>query len=330
MDTVDVAVIGLGVMGRQHLRVLQESPGFRVVAASDPNQEAASRVSRQCPEVRIVSDFASLLEVGIDAAIVASPSALHAEQAVFLMENGIHVLLEKPVTATVAQARRLFEVARRSSTQLLVGQIERFNPAVQKLRSLIARGDIGKVMSLSASRVGVARPAVPTSNVIFDLAIHDIDIMRFLLGSPVLFVGATGGSRPGNLLEDYANVLLKCGDATGAIEANWITPRKRRKLFVTGTEGFAELDYIRQELQVFQGESEIVGDGSDLYHCVSRTADPVTVVVQQGEPLEAELRHFGACIRGEDEPAILLEEAIDALSCCDEATRYIREEHSDA
>ncbi len=328
MDTIDIGVIGFGVMGRQHLRVLRGIDDFRVVGVCEPDPSTADQATRDNSTLAVVPDIAALVDAGIVAAVVASPTAAHAGQAEYLVERGIHVLVEKPVAANIVEAARLRDVARSHTACLLVGHVERFNPAVRVLKDFLRQGWLGQVLSLSASRVGVGRPAIPSTNVVFDLAIHDVDVVRFLLEDAVRVIGATGGSFPGNLQEDYAHLLLACGQATGAVEANWITPRKRRKLFVTGTDGFAELDYIRQEVRTYRGKTELVGDGADLYQCLSRTADPVSVPVGSSEPLQAELRHFAACIRGEEDPVVVLDEAIDALDCCDQATRMIREARS--
>lgn len=324
MEKIDVGLIGLGVMGRQHLRVLREIDDFAVVGVYDPDPSAAARARLDHPGLTVVQDLKELLAAGIKAAVVASPTAAHAGHAVALVEHGVHVLVEKPVAANLGDANRLRAVAAAASARVLVGHIERFNPAVRALKEFLRRGSLGQVVSISASRVGVGRPAVPSTSVVFDLAIHDIDVVRFLMEQPVRVLGASGGSFPGNAHADYAHLLLACGSVSGAVEANWITPRKRRTLFVTGTGGFAELDYIHQEVCTYRGRSEFIGDGADLYHCMPRTSEPVPLVVTSGEPLRAELEHFAAYVRGDEVPAITLEEAIDALACCVEATRMMQ------
>lgn len=323
MDKIDIGLIGLGVMGRQHLRVLRSIDDFNVVGVCDPHPAAAQLVGTDHPGLTVVPEIQGLLDEGITAAVVASPTAAHASQAASLVERGIHVLVEKPVASDLADAARLRALAEARTARVLVGHIERFNPAVRALKDFLRQGSLGQVVSVSASRVGVGRPAIPSTNVVFDLAIHDIDVVRYLLEEPVRVLGATGGSFPGNAHADYAHVLMACGSATGAVEANWITPRKRRKLFITGTEGFAELDYIQQEVRTYRGRSEFVGDGADLYHCMPRTAEPVALPVASGEPLQAELQHFAACVRGDEDLVMTLEEAIDALRCCDDATRLM-------
>lgn len=325
MQPIDVAVVGLGVMGRQHLRVLRQLPPFRVVALCDPDIERALQLRGDDTSVATLSDMNQLGKLGVTAAVLASPTSEHFEQTSYLASCGISLLVEKPLVRSLAEAASLGKLLANSSASLLVGHIERFNPAVQVLRRLIRTGTLGDVLSVSASRVGVSRPVKPTTNVIFDLAIHDIDVTRFLLGTPLEVLAATGGSLPGNALEDYASLLLACGRSTVFTEANWITPRKRRALSVTGSEGFLELDYVSQTLTAYPGQTEVVADRGDLFHRIARTAEPISIPVPFSEPLERELIHFAACIRGQEQPAISVEEAIDAVFCCDDATRLIRE-----
>lgn len=329
MEPIDIGVIGLGIMGRQHLRILRDSNDFRVIGICEPNLEQAEKLTADDPRLLVVRTIEELVNTGISAAVVASPTAAHAEQAEYLLKCGIHVLIEKPVAADIVEAAHLRELSANSTSCVLVGHVERFNPAVRRLKKLLQEGFLGSIVSISTTRVGVSRPAMPSTNVVLDLAIHDLDIIRFLLDNPVRIVGASGGSFPGNRVEDYAHLLITCGHTAGVVEANWITPHKRRKLFVTGTAGFAELDYIRQEIRTYAGRTEVIGDGSDLYHSVVSTSDPVVVSVARSEPLQIELDHFASCIRGTEYPVITLEEAIDALKCCHYGTWLMRRGRND-
>ncbi len=324
MHPIRIVVIGLGIMGRQHVRVLRELPQFELVGVHDPDPQVTDLVLYDLPDVTLFRCIEDVVRMDITAAVVASPTAMHAEQTEFLVSQGIHVLVEKPVAGQLSEALRLEKIAEEVHTCILVGHIERFNPAVGGLKSFLNRGELGDIMSISARRVGVARPARPTTNVVFDLAIHDIDVVRFVMGQEVSVVGAIGGFLPGNVQEDYAHLLLECGPTTAAIEANWITPRKSRRLSITGTAGLVELDYIRQEVRSYRGKTEFIGDSGDLYRCIAATAEPSVVPVDRAEPLRLELEHFHACIVGAENPIITMEEAVSALRCCDEATRLIR------
>ncbi len=325
MRPIRVGVVGLGVMGRQHLRVLRGLIEFDVVAVADPRSEDLDTSGERSAGICVYSEPEELLKHDLDAVVIASPTSMHVPQATLFLRAGVHVLLEKPIAPDVTSAQTLVRVARRSSARLLIGHIERFNPAIDALRSLIAAGNLGRVLSVSARRVGVARPALPATNVIADLGIHDIDIIQLLTGSEPVVLGATGGSLPGNHQEDFAFVLLSYGDVAAAVETNWITPLKSRRLSVTGTGGFVDLDYVRQEVTVYEGRIDPVEHATSHFSAVWQTAQGRPLWVLQGEPLMRELLHFAACVRGQSEPAITCDEALAALAACQRATDWVRE-----
>lgn len=325
MKPIRVGVVGLGVMGRQHLRVLRGLVEFDVVAVADPRSGDQDTLAERAAGIAVHSDPQDLLTHDLDAVVIASPTSMHVPQAKFFLQAGVHVLLEKPIAPDVASGQELVEVARQSSARLLIGHIERFNPAIDALRSLITAGNLGRVLSISARRVGVARPALPATNVIADLGIHDIDIIQSLTGSEPVVLGATGGSLPGNLQEDFAFVLLSYGQVAAAVETNWITPLKSRRLSVTGTGGFVDLDYVRQEVTVYEGRIDPVENPTAHFSAVWQTAQGKPLWVLQGEPLMRELLHFAACIRGQSDPAITSSEALAALAACQRATDWVRE-----
>jgi UDP-N-acetylglucosamine 3-dehydrogenase len=325
MRPIRVGVVGLGVMGRQHLRVLRGLVEFDVVAIADPKIGDLDTTGEQAAGISVHCEPEDLLNHDLDAVVIASPTFAHVPQATLFLQAGIHVLLEKPIAPDVTSAQELIDVARKSSAHLLIGHVERFNPAIDALRSLIAGGNLGRVLSVSARRVGVARPALPATNVIADLGIHDIDIIQLLTGSEPVVLGATGGSLPGNLQEDFAFVLLSYGDVAAAVETNWITPLKSRRLSVTGTGGFVDLDYVRQEVTVYEGRIDPVDGPTSHFSAVWQTAQGRPLWVLQGEPLMRELLHFATCVRAQGEPAISPEEALAALAACQRATDWVRE-----
>jgi UDP-N-acetylglucosamine 3-dehydrogenase len=232
--------------------------------------------------------------------------------------------VEKPIAVDVASATEIATTASASGASLLVGHIERFNPAIETLRDLLSNGELGRILSISARRVGVARPALPSTNVIIDLGIHDVDVIQMLTGKSPTVLGASGGALPGNLLEDFAFLMLSYGNVAAAVEANWITPLKSRRLSVTGSGGFVDLDYVRQEVTVYEGRVDPVEGSIENFNAIWQTAKPRPLPVVQGEPLRRELAHFADCVRGECAPAISTHEAIAALAACQDATERIR------
>lgn len=325
MKAIRVGVVGLGVMGRQHLRVLSELSEFELVAVADPRiGEIGESVGGRNQFVNR-GDPVDLLNDGLDAVVIASPTSCHVAQAELFLREGIHVLVEKPIAVDVTSAKKLVKVADECGLTLLVGHIERFNPAVDTLRTLLAEGYLGRVLSMSARRIGVARPATPSTNVITDLGIHDIDVIQMLTGVQPTVLGAIGGALPGNVFEDFAFILLSYGDVAAAVEANWITPLKSRRLSVTGTGGFADLDYVRQEVTVYEARVDPVEGESASFSAIWQTAEPRSLAVKQGEPLRRELTHFANCIRGKSSPDVPVDEVIASLAACQDATDHIRE-----
>ena len=226
---------------------------------------------------------------------------------------------------TVEEAHSLVDTADEFRRVLMVGHVERFNPAVQALRRAIADGTLGDVVNISARRVGVARPAAPHTDVVVDLAIHDIDVCSFLLGgAQPRLVFAAGTTLGANRLEDHADLVLRFGSAVAFIQANWITPVKIRRIAVTGTGGFAEVDYLTQSLRIYAGVPEIFKGPVWNFFAVAQESSPVDVAIDHAEPLRAELQHFVDCIRDERRPISSGQEAARALEIATAAIDLIR------
>jgi UDP-N-acetylglucosamine 3-dehydrogenase len=324
MNPIRIGVVGLGVMGQQHVRVLRTLSQFDLVAVADPRIEEIDRFTDEGSRIQCRTNVEHLLNDPLDAVVIASPTSWHVEQAQLFLSRGVHVLVEKPIAIDVASATEMATTASASGATLLVGHIERFNPAVDTLRTLLDNGDLGRILSISARRVGVARPALPSTNVIIDLGIHDVDVIQMLTGERPIVLGASGGALPGNLMEDFAFLMLSYGKVAAAVEANWITPLKSRRLSVTGTGGFVDLDYVRQEVTVYEGRVNPIDDSIEHFNAIWRTAEPRPLPVEQGEPLKRELAHFADCIQGDKVPAVSMYEAIAALAACQDATDQIR------
>ena len=324
MNAIRIGVVGLGAMGRQHVRVIRQLEQYELVAVVDPNPKARELVLREQPNVMEYAEPSDLFCSTVEAVVVASPTWQHGGQTELFVQHGLHVLVEKPFVLGMTDIDRLKQVLMTSEVTVLVGHIERFNPAVIALRAYLDTGGLGDLLSFSARRVGIARPSVPSANVIYDLAIHDIDVIQFITGRAPTVIGARGGLLPGNSLEDFVHLLLGYGPVAAAVEANWITPSKSRRLSVTGSGGFAELDYIRQEVFVHQGRTEQVGDGENLFSYISERGDPTRLQIDREEPLCRELLHFHDCIKGISQPGIAIEEAVKAVECCEVASEFIR------
>jgi UDP-N-acetylglucosamine 3-dehydrogenase len=319
-----VAVLGLGAMGRQHVRVLMELPGVELTAVCDSSEAARSSVS-EAFQLPAVESWQELLESDVDAVVNALPTPEHYATSRAFLEAGKSVLVEKPIAVTREEAEELIAAAQRAKRTLMVGHVERYNPAVRALRRVIAEGQLGDVVSMSARRVGVARPVAPRTDVVIDLAIHDIDVFGYLLpeqqGRLVFAAGATLG---GNQLEDHADLLLRFGPTVAVVHANWITPVKIRRLTVTGTTGFAEVDYLTQSLRVYRAAPEVFAGPVWNFFAVARESEPEEVPVTRSEPLRAELEHFVEAVQAGDLLLAETRQAARALSLAIEATDVMR------
>jgi UDP-N-acetylglucosamine 3-dehydrogenase len=319
-----MGVAGLGSMGRQHVRVLSEMDGIDIVVVADADAEARERVEQHA-HVSSATDWRDLLEAPVEAVVNALPTPAHHEVTLALLEAGKHVLVEKPIATTPQQAEELVATADRHGRLLVVGHVERFNPAVTRLQQLIAGGEIGETVAISTRRVGIARPVAPATDVVIDLAIHDIDVCGFLLPETQgRLAFASARALWGNQVEDHADLVVRFGQAVAAIQANWITPVKIRRMTVTGTEGIADVDYLEQSLRVYRGAPEVFAGPVWDFFAVARESEPEDIRVIRAEPLRAELESFVAQVRAGDTSLVQARQATRALAIAVEARDMIR------
>jgi UDP-N-acetylglucosamine 3-dehydrogenase len=290
--TVRICVIGVGRMGANHVRCLSEIPEAELLAISDLDaprtRELAGRFG-----CRAYEDYPAMLaEERPDAVVVAVPTPLHLPVALDVIARGCHLLVEKPLADRPANAEKIIEAAREAGVRLAVGHIERFNPAVRKLKEVIDEGTLGKILSVSAKRVGLPSPHYDDTNVVVDLAVHDLDVMRFLLGTDLRVVSSVTGRLIGGPSEDYADILLVAGEVPCVVQVNWVTPVKIRTLSVIGSMGYAELNYITQILQLYRRQP--VEPQISYRELVATYGEAERETVHAGgeEPLKAELRAF--------------------------------------
>jgi UDP-N-acetylglucosamine 3-dehydrogenase len=296
---VRVGVAGVGKMGYHHVRVyseLERQGLVELVGVVDVDYERARRVAEEF-HTEAYQSHMQLIKAGVEAVSIAVPTSLHRDIALTYLEHGVHVLVEKPIADTVEKALDIIRAAERNNLVLLVGHVERFNPAVQKLKQLVDRGELGSIITLSAKRVGPFTTRIADVGVIVDLAVHDIDVMAYLLGEhPFQVYARARNIRHPSGAEDYALILLSFpGGADGVIETNRLTPYKARKLSIVGTKAIAELDYIEQDLKVY--------DEDYVKHAR----------VEREEPLRRELLHFINCVRGVEKPLVTGWDGLKAL-----------------
>jgi UDP-N-acetylglucosamine 3-dehydrogenase len=293
-----VAVIGAGNMGRHHIRNYSAIPESVLVAVADPNLATEELASAN--GAKHYTDYNVMLDTEKpDAVSVAVPTFLHAEVGAAVMNRGIHVMLEKPIASTVEDADELMRLAQRNKIIFTVGHIERYNPVVRKLKELIDTDRLGGITSIVSKRVGGLPTVEPKTDVILDLAVHDIDIMSFLLGCYPKRVYSHGSRTLHSREIDAAEILLDYGEASGFVQANWTTPVKIRTIAVTGSAGYVEGNYITQELVHYEhNQAYLDGDYHNEVSLLAQAKKQI-VPVDFREPLEVELTAFLQTIRGQ-------------------------------
>ncbi len=309
-----VAVIGLGAMGANHARIYGEMPGVELAAGADPD------ASRAASAPRFDAYEAMLDEARPDAVSVCVPTLAHFEVAAACIERGIPVLVEKPLAATIAEGERLRDLATAAGVTLTVGHIERFNPAVIELKRRLDAGELGRVYQVHARRVGPFPQRVRDVGVVLDLAPHDIDVMRFLLGSEIARVQAETEQRIATEHEDMLSGVLRFENGVvGVLDVNWLTPTKIRELSVLGERGMFVVDYLARELTFFENGAAPAALPTDDPAWASRHEKGVTegprhaIPVEKREPLRSELEAFVASVRGEAPVAVTAEDGLAAM-----------------
>jgi UDP-N-acetylglucosamine 3-dehydrogenase len=304
--TLRVGVVGVGVMGCNHARVLTELPGVQLVGVADPDRKQAEFVGRtlNCPTV---ADVDRLLDLGLEAVSIAAPTHLHREIALACVARGVHVMVEKPIASSVEEGRDIIAAARRAGVSLMVGHVERFNPAVQAIKSAVRDEDI---LSIAITRVGPFPPRMSNVGVVIDLAVHDIDLISWFTGSEIVEVQPQLSSAKAER-EDIA--LLQFRTASGVlahINTNWLTPFKARTVHVATKRKYIVGDLLTRQVTECFGFQP---DGSYSMRHLS---------VGHAEPLRAELSAFVHAIRSGTRPPVTGEEGVASLEI---ATRCLNE-----
>lgn len=259
--TLNVAVVGVGLMGRNHARVYAEMSGVSLVGVADANLGAAEAVVQQYGG-KAYTDYLQMLdEQQIDAISIAVPTDEHYNVAMTVIERNIPLLIEKPLAHSLDEARQIITAAEQAGIPLTVGHIERCNPAVIELKQRLQAGDLGRIFQIDARRQSPFPARVKDVGVVIDLAVHDLDIMRYISGSEIVRVFAETESRIHSTREDLMSALLRLQDGSvGTLSINWLTPTKVRELYVTGERGMFRVDYLTQDLYFFENATTAGGD----------------------------------------------------------------------
>lgn len=314
-----VGVIGVGSMGKNHVRVYSEIADL--VGVTDVMQDS----SRSVAEKFGVRSYGSPLDLlrDVDAVSICTPTSEHLKVAKMAIEQGVSLLVEKPFTGRSETAAELVEMADKAKVTVASGFIERCNPIVGTLRGMATAKRFGDVISIASRRVSSFPARIRDVGVIMDLGIHDVDVLRHVKGSEVRSVYALGGSYNTDKCEDFANLLLEFEDGgLGFIEVNWLTPMKVRKLSLTCSEAFVQADYIDQSMEISSSSIKDLDPGN-LFN-LPLELDVHHISVKKEEPLKVELQNFLRAAEAGKEAPISGRDAVSNLKVCEAALRSLK------
>lgn len=304
-----VAVVGIGNMGQNHMRIYSQLRNVTLVGLVDPNPERAQAMAARYG-CRIFQGVDELVGQ-VDAVTIASPSTMHAEIGRYLLTNGIHCLIEKPLATTEADCQALIEAAEGSGAILMVGHIERYNPAIEQLSTLLSADCT--VHALDARRMSATSARIGDVDVIMDLMVHDLDIalnLREHRQVPVRIQAEGVQLGDGGL--DYVTAMVRFDSGLiASFTASRITQNKVRELQLSTEMGYIQADYIRQELHIFRQSSIAPLPDSHGSHKLDLSVD--RLMVRHAEPLAQELLHFVDCVANGIPPRTGGEDALRTL-----------------
>ena len=288
-------LVGLGMMGRHHARVLGSLDGVELVGVCDPMGDPHN-VAGDRPLVKSVED---LIALGIDYAIVAAPTAFHEDLALALAAAGVHALIEKPLAVDTPAAERITDAFAAKKLVGAVGHIERYNPALQQLRARLDAGELGSVYQIATRRQGPFPARIADVGVIKDLATHDIDLTAWVARSPFTSVSAKTAHKSGRAHEDMVAAVgeLENGIITNHL-VNWLTPFKERLTVVTGERGTLVADTLTADLTFYANASvDTQWDAVASFRGVSE-GDVIRYAFAKPEPLKTEHEAFRDAVLG--------------------------------
>lgn len=329
MKRLRMAVVGVGHLGKEHARILATLPDVELVGIADVNLEQAQSVARRLG-TQAFSDYWPLLNL-VDAASIAVPTSQHVAVAREFLRRGIALLVEKPLAPDLAGADELAALARRSGVALQVGHIERFNPAFEELQSRAIRP-----LLVRAQRVGPFTGRSTDVGVVFDLMIHDLDLLLALVRAPVRSVWASGVSVFGGH-EDVASARLEFANGcTADLMASRATAVPSRVMQIWAAEGYAELDFAQRRLTLVQPSAEVRSRGLDparldpasrarlREELFGRHLETRVIDGKVRDQLTAELQHFVHCVRTGSTPLVSGADAREAVALAGAIVSAIR------
>ena len=314
-------LIGLGAMGRNHARVLSMLDGVDLVGVMDPMPGVAGPHG-----VPVVSDLEQLLELRLDYAVIACPTALHEEIGLRLAEAGVHALIEKPLAPSIEAAGKLVAAFEKRGLVGAVGHIERYNPSLQSLRTRLESGELGEMYQVVTRRQGPFPGRIADVGVVMDLATHDIDLTAWVTGRDYVDVAARTVSRSGRPHEDMVSAVASLSDGLMANHlVNWLSPFKERSTVITGERGSFVADTLTADLTFYaNGAVDTEWEALRAFRGVAE-GDMIRYAIPKREPLLVEHERFRDAVEGKDTDIVTLRQGMRTVEVAAAVLRSARE-----
>ncbi|HKX65705.1 MAG TPA: Gfo/Idh/MocA family oxidoreductase [Intrasporangium sp.] len=310
MGNLRAGLIGLGMMGRHHARVLGSLEGVDLVAVADaggdPHHSAGGRP--------LLSSIEELIAVGLDYCMVAVPTIYHEPVATALAQAGVHAMVEKPLAQDTTSAQRLADLFDSKGLIGAVGHIERYNPALQSARSRLESGDLGKVYQVVTRRQGPFPSRIADVGVVKDLATHDIDLTAWVTGQDYVSVSAQTAIKSGREHEDLVAAIGRLSDGTVTSHlVNWLSPLKERVTIITGEKGTFTADTLTADL-TFHANGERTSAWFNLaqFRGVSE-GDVIRYAIAKPEPLRTEHEQFRDAVLGKETDIVTMRQGLNTV-----------------
>ena len=308
-----LGLVGLGSMGRNHLRVISNHPETTLAAIADTDPAALEAAVAQTGAQGFADPLAMIAEEELDGVVIAAPTTAHRALALAAIERGVGLLVEKPLAATVEDGLAIVAAARKRNVRVQVGHVERYNPAVLEMGRLLRSGWLSTIYAITSRRAGPFPARIRDVGVTVDLGTHDVDMLSWIAGERPVRVYAETAQRLHATHEDLTFGLLHFpSGATGFLDVDWLTPVKRRSLVAVGEEGMFELDYLTQKLTFTRSNVErpqMIGGYATTF-----SGDVAEIPIQSIEPLRAQLDEFVRVLRTGERPYVDGEDGLWAVA----------------
>ena len=286
-----VGVVGTGVMGSHHARIYYELPGVKLVGVVDKDLERAKKIGKRYG-ARAFSDLKDLVGK-VDAVSVAVPTTLHKDVTSFFLNNGIDVLVEKPIAFSVEEAEEMIKIAKENNRILMVGHVERFNPIIDVLKNVLKNE---KIHEIETKRRNPFYSRIDDCGVVLDLLVHDVDVARYVTGEEPTIDYVIGDSVKSKH-EDWVKVVMKYGKIPVVHVSDRRTQKKIRKIEITCEDKLIDIDYMKQEMNIFS-EAKLIKNDSPFF------TERMETIKANGEPLKLEITEFLDCVKNRRNPKV--------------------------